>query len=49
MSLREDFRTGRWTYNDICMGTGVTCSFPGLIDNYHQYIISFAEDEAGNE
>ncbi|XP_030299362.1 HHIP-like protein 1 [Sparus aurata] len=47
MSLREDFRTGRWTYNDICMGTGVTCSFPGLIDNYHQYIISFAEDEAG--
>lgn len=49
MSLREDFRTGQWMYNDICMGTGLTCSFPGLIDNYHQYIISFAVDEAGNE
>lgn len=22
--------------------------FPGLINNYYQYIISFAEDEAGN-
>lgn len=49
MSLREDFRTGQWTYSDICMGTGLTCSFPGVIDNYHQYIISFAVDEAGIE
>lgn len=29
------------------MGMGLTCAFPGLINNYHQYIISFAEDEAG--
>ncbi|KAL6105042.1 hhipl1 [Pungitius sinensis] len=47
MSLREDRNTGRWKYNEICMGMGLTCAFPGLINNYHQYIISFAEDEAG--
>lgn len=48
MSLREDRNTGRWKYNEICMGMGLTCAFPALINNYHQYIISFAEDEAGN-
>lgn len=48
MSLREDTNTGQWKYNEICMGMGLTCAFPGLINNYHQYIISFAEDEAGN-
>ncbi|KAM3595498.1 uncharacterized protein V6R79_024376 [Siganus canaliculatus] len=47
MSLREDTNTGEWEYNEICMGIGLTCAFPGLINNYHQYIISFAEDEAG--
>ncbi|KAM8917142.1 HHIP-like protein 1 isoform 2-T3 [Spinachia spinachia] len=47
MSLQEDRNIGRWKYNEICMGMGLTCAFPGLINNYHQYIISFAEDEAG--
>ncbi|XP_076605482.1 HHIP-like protein 1 [Chaetodon auriga] len=47
MSLQEDKNTRRWKYNEICMGMGLTCAFPGLINNYHQYIISFAEDEAG--
>nr|XP_033808735.1 HHIP-like protein 1 isoform X2 [Geotrypetes seraphini] len=47
MSLEENRQTGEWEYNEICMGTGVTCVFPGLINNYYQYIISFAEDEAG--
>lgn len=47
MSLREDMNTGRWKYNEICMGTGQSCTFPGLINDYHQYIISFGEDEAG--
>lgn len=49
MSLQEDTSSGRWTYNEICMGLGQTCSFPGLINNYHQYIISFGEDEAGKK
>nr|XP_013796386.1 PREDICTED: HHIP-like protein 1 [Apteryx mantelli mantelli] len=47
MSLKEDHATGEWEYSEICMGTGQTCMFPGLINNYYQYIISFAEDEAG--
>ncbi|KAF1519367.1 HHIP-like protein 1, partial [Eudyptula minor] len=47
MSLKEDRATGEWQYSEICMGTGQTCVFPGLINNYYQYIISFAEDEAG--
>ncbi|XP_069493529.1 HHIP-like protein 1 [Ambystoma mexicanum] len=47
MSLKENRNTGEWQYNEICMGTGQTCMFPGLINNYYQYIISFAEDEAG--
>lgn len=48
MSLKEDRTTREWQYSEICMGTGQTCMFPGLINNYYQYIISFAEDEAGN-
>lgn len=48
MILQENKRTRQWDYNEICMGTGQTCMFPGLINNYYQYIISFAEDEAGN-
>ncbi|XP_015279922.1 PREDICTED: HHIP-like protein 1 [Gekko japonicus] len=46
MSLKENRVTGEWEYNEICMGIGQTCMFPGLINNYYQYIISFAEDEA---
>lgn len=48
MSLREDVTTGQWRYNEICMGMGMTCAFPELINNYHPYVISFGEDEAGN-
>ncbi|XP_064149058.1 HHIP-like protein 1 [Loxodonta africana] len=47
MSLREKPGTGQWYYNEICMGRGQTCAFPGLINNYYPHIISFAEDEAG--
>lgn len=47
MSLKENQRTRQWDYKEICMGQGLTCAFPGLINNYHPYIISFAEDEAG--
>ncbi|XP_039108847.1 HHIP-like protein 1 [Hyaena hyaena] len=47
MSLRENLETGQWHYSEICMGRGQTCAFPGLINNYHPHIISFAEDEAG--
>ncbi|XP_074548437.1 HHIP-like protein 1 [Halichoeres trimaculatus] len=47
MSLQEERSSGVWSYNEICMGKGLTCTFPGLINNFHQYIISFAEDEAG--
>ncbi|NXW95448.1 HIPL1 protein, partial [Alopecoenas beccarii] len=47
MSLKEDRATREWKYSEICMGAGQTCMFPGLINNYYQYIISFAEDEAG--
>uniref|UniRef100_A0A8C6T8X7 Si:ch211-136a13.1 n=1 Tax=Neogobius melanostomus TaxID=47308 RepID=A0A8C6T8X7_9GOBI len=47
MSLKEDAQTGEWQYNEICMGRGQTCRFPKLINSYYKYIISFAEDEAG--
>ncbi|XP_029531716.1 HHIP-like protein 1 isoform X1 [Oncorhynchus nerka] len=47
MTLQENKNTGQWDYHEICMGIGLTCAFPGLINNYYQYIISFAEDEAG--
>ncbi|XP_066531922.1 HHIP-like protein 1 isoform X2 [Hoplias malabaricus] len=47
MSLKENRNTRQWDYSEICMGMGQTCAFPGLINNYYQYIISFAEDEAG--
>lgn len=49
MSLKEDVNTGEWQYNEICMGTDQTCRFPKLINSYYKYIISFAEDEAGND
>ncbi|KAM9318828.1 HHIP-like protein 1 [Pholidichthys leucotaenia] len=47
MSLKEDVSTGEWQYNEICMGRDQTCRFPKLINIYYKYIISFAEDEAG--
>ncbi|XP_048829746.1 HHIP-like protein 1 [Brienomyrus brachyistius] len=47
MALQEDKVTSQWDDHEICMGQGLTCAFPGLINNYYQYIISFAEDEAG--
>ncbi|EAW81676.1 KIAA1822, isoform CRA_a [Homo sapiens] len=47
MSLQENPGTGQWQYSEICMGHGQTCEFPGLINNYYPYIISFGEDEAG--
>ncbi|KPP77167.1 hypothetical protein Z043_103426 [Scleropages formosus] len=46
MSLKENLTTRKWMYNEICMGKGQTCNFPKLINSYHKYIISFAEDEA---
>lgn len=49
MSLREGPEAGQWRYSELCMGRGQTCEFPGLINNYHPHIISFAEDEAGEQ
>ncbi|XP_008296509.1 HHIP-like protein 2 [Stegastes partitus] len=47
MALEEDRMTGVWKERSVCMGNKKTCSFPGLINHYHKFIISFAEDEAG--
>ncbi|CAL8274138.1 unnamed protein product [Merluccius merluccius] len=47
MALEEDRTTGRWRERSVCMGHTSTCSFPGLINHHHKFIISFAEDEAG--
>lgn len=49
MSLKENVTTGEWQYTEICMGTDQTCRFPKLINSHYKYIISFAEDEAGND
>lgn len=48
MALEEEKSTGSWKERSVCMGDKKTCSFPGLINQYHKFIISFAEDEAGN-
>lgn len=48
MALEEDKITGNWKERSVCMGEKKTCSFPGLINHHHKFIISFAEDEAGN-
>ncbi|XP_068441854.1 HHIP-like protein 1 isoform X2 [Clinocottus analis] len=47
MSLKENVSSGEWQYNEICMGRDQTCRFTKLINSYFKYIISFAEDEAG--
>ncbi|XP_043861205.1 HHIP-like protein 2 isoform X2 [Dromiciops gliroides] len=47
MALQEDERTNTWKKQDICIGNTKACAFPGLISTYNKFIISFAEDEAG--
>ncbi|OCT79440.1 HHIP-like protein 2 [Xenopus laevis] len=47
MALQEDRVTGTWKKQDICMGDSTVCAFPRLINKYSKFIISFAEDEAG--
>ncbi|KAK2878557.1 hypothetical protein QQF64_011378 [Cirrhinus molitorella] len=47
MALEEDKKSGSWKEKNVCMGDTKTCSFPGLINHHHKFIISFAEDEAG--
>ncbi|KAJ8341779.1 hypothetical protein SKAU_G00340700 [Synaphobranchus kaupii] len=47
MALQEDRESGSWSERSVCMGNTTTCSFPGLINHHHKFIISFAEDQAG--
>ncbi|XP_047610666.1 HHIP-like protein 2 isoform X1 [Phacochoerus africanus] len=47
MALQEDRRTKKWKKRDICLSNTESCAFPGLISTYSKFIISFAEDEAG--
>ncbi|KAJ8776274.1 hypothetical protein J1605_015572 [Eschrichtius robustus] len=47
MALQEDRKTKKWKKKDICLGSTESCAFPGLISTYSKFIISFAEDEAG--
>ena len=48
MALQEDRKTKKWKKQDICLGNTTSCAFPGLVSTYSKFIISFAEDEAGN-
>uniref|UniRef100_A0ACB8GAH0 HHIP-like protein 2 n=1 Tax=Sphaerodactylus townsendi TaxID=933632 RepID=A0ACB8GAH0_9SAUR len=47
MALQEDEKGNKWKKQDICIGSTKACAFPGLIRSYSKFIISFAEDEAG--
>ncbi|NXA65204.1 HIPL2 protein, partial [Mohoua ochrocephala] len=47
MALQEDEKTNKWKKQDICIGSTAACAFPGMISSYSKFIISFAEDEAG--
>ncbi|XP_004700212.1 HHIP-like protein 2 [Echinops telfairi] len=47
MALQEDRQTKKWKKQDICVGNPEACAFPGLLSTYSKFIISFAEDEAG--
>ncbi|KAG8518195.1 HHIP-like protein 2 [Galemys pyrenaicus] len=47
MALQEDRKTKKWKKRDICLGSTKSCAFPGLISTYSKFVISFAEDEAG--
>ena len=49
MALQEDRKTKKWKKQDICLGSTESCAFPGLISSHSKFIISFAEDEAGNK
>ncbi|CAM9864167.1 unnamed protein product [Bubo scandiacus] len=46
MALQED-KTNKWKKQDICIGSTRACAFPGMVSSYSKFIISFAEDEAG--
>uniref|UniRef100_A0A8C8AAY9 HHIP like 2 n=1 Tax=Otus sunia TaxID=257818 RepID=A0A8C8AAY9_9STRI len=46
MALQED-KTSKWKKQDICIGSTRACAFPGMVSSYSKFIISFAEDEAG--
>ncbi|XP_009585943.1 PREDICTED: HHIP-like protein 2 [Fulmarus glacialis] len=47
MALQEDEKTNKWKKQDICIGSTKACAFPRMIHSYSKFIISFAEDEAG--
>uniref|UniRef100_A0A672VBY9 HHIP like 2 n=1 Tax=Strigops habroptila TaxID=2489341 RepID=A0A672VBY9_STRHB len=47
MALQEDEKRNKWQKQDICIGSTKTCAFPRMISSYSKFIISFAEDEAG--
>uniref|UniRef100_A0A8C4SX82 HHIP like 2 n=1 Tax=Erpetoichthys calabaricus TaxID=27687 RepID=A0A8C4SX82_ERPCA len=47
MALQEDKQNQVWKERQICMGETATCAFPRMINHHHKFIISFAEDEAG--
>ncbi|XP_062462075.1 HHIP-like protein 2 isoform X3 [Pezoporus occidentalis] len=47
MALQEDETRNKWKKQDICIGSTRTCAFPRMISSYSKFIISFAEDEAG--
>ncbi|XP_012517642.1 PREDICTED: HHIP-like protein 2 [Propithecus coquereli] len=47
MALQEDRETKKWKKRDICVGGTTSCALPGLTGTYSKFIISFAEDEAG--
>ncbi|XP_021532944.2 HHIP-like protein 2 [Aotus nancymaae] len=47
MALQEDRKTRKWKKQDLCLGSTTSCAFPGLISTHSKFIISFAEDEAG--
>ncbi|XP_023565974.1 HHIP-like protein 2 isoform X2 [Octodon degus] len=47
MALQEDRKTQKWRKRDICLGDTAACASPGLVSAHSQFVISFAEDEAG--
>ncbi|XP_016042831.1 HHIP-like protein 2 [Erinaceus europaeus] len=47
MALQEDRKAKTWRKQDICVGDRTSCAFPGLLSSHSKFIISFAEDEAG--
>ncbi|KAK2497676.1 hypothetical protein MC885_016756 [Smutsia gigantea] len=47
MALQEDRKTKKWKKQDVCLGSTESCAFPGLVSTHSKFILSFAEDEAG--